>query len=219
MGVDAQAAPGDGPPRPRPAVRGRGGRRDLRRRRQHRTRAAPAATRSPVMVAVEKTTETGRKLGRMRLEVAQRPGTPELVEFASAMVEPGSTIRTDGARMLRRLAELGYTHEYTPGYNAPDKAERAARGAPGRLTAQALADRHPALRRRRAPPALLPRRVHLPVQPPQRQQPRPALLPTPPASRRHRPAPAADAPPARDQYRTSVKQIPRTCVRTWWLVR
>ena len=38
------------------------------------------------------------------------------------VIEPGSTIRTDGARTLRRLADLGYTHEFTLGYSAPDKA-------------------------------------------------------------------------------------------------
>ena len=74
------------------------------------------------MVAVEKTGK-GRKLGRIRLEVTQRPGTLELREFAERMVVPGSTIRTDGARMLRKLGELGYTHEYTNGYDAPDKVE------------------------------------------------------------------------------------------------
>jgi transposase-like protein len=76
----------------------------------------------PVMIAVERS-ETGRKLGRIRLEVTQRPGTVELREFAERMVLPGSTIRTDGARMLRKLADNGYTHEYTNGYNAPIKAD------------------------------------------------------------------------------------------------
>ena len=72
-----------------------------------------------VMVAAEKV-DGGRRLGRIRLEVAERPATLELVEFAQRMVEPASTIRTDGAQMMRRLATLGYTHEYTTGYNAPD---------------------------------------------------------------------------------------------------
>lgn len=76
----------------------------------------------PVMVAVEKTGK-GRKLGRIRLEATDRPGTVELREFAERMVVPGSTIRTDGSRSLRKLAEMGYTHEYTNGYSAPDKAE------------------------------------------------------------------------------------------------
>ena len=76
----------------------------------------------PVMVAVEKTGH-GRKLGRIRLEVTTRPGSLELVDFAQRMIAPGSNIRTDGARMLRRLGDLGYTHEYTNGYTAVDRAE------------------------------------------------------------------------------------------------
>jgi hypothetical protein len=73
-----------------------------------------------VMIAVEHTQI--RRLGRVRLAVAQRPGTMELVDFATQVIEPGSTIRTDGARTLRRLADLGYRHEFTLGYAAPDKA-------------------------------------------------------------------------------------------------
>ncbi len=76
----------------------------------------------PVMVAVEKS-GPGRRLGRIRLETTSRPGTLELVTFAQRTVTPGATIRTDGARMMRRLSELGYTHEYTDGYSAPDITE------------------------------------------------------------------------------------------------
>ena len=75
-----------------------------------------------VMVAVEKP-GPGRKLGRIRLALADRPGTLGLVAFAQNTVAEGSTIRTDGARMLRRLGDLGYTHEYATGYNAPDPTE------------------------------------------------------------------------------------------------
>jgi hypothetical protein len=73
-----------------------------------------------VMIAIEHN-ET-RRLGRVRLAVATQPGTTELVDFATRVIEPGSTIRTDGARTLRRLADLGYTHEFTLGYSAPDQA-------------------------------------------------------------------------------------------------
>ena len=72
----------------------------------------------PVMVAVEKTGK-GRQLGRIRLEATDRPGTVGLREFAERMVVPGSTIRTDGAQFLRKLADNGYTHEFTNGYSAP----------------------------------------------------------------------------------------------------
>jgi transposase-like protein len=83
--------------------------------------ARPGAStdKVPVMVAVER--DQGRKLGRVRLAVAERPNTGELVDWASQVIEPGSTIRTDGLRTLRRLSELGYTHEFTTGYNAQDK--------------------------------------------------------------------------------------------------
>ncbi len=74
----------------------------------------------PVMVAVER--NGVRRLGRVRLGVAERPGSLDLVDWAASVVEPGSTIRTDGARMLRRLSDLGYVHEYTPSYSAEDKA-------------------------------------------------------------------------------------------------
>ena len=43
--------------------------------------------------------------------------------FAERTVVPGSTIRTDGARMLRSLGARGYIHEYTNGYSAPDITE------------------------------------------------------------------------------------------------
>lgn len=75
----------------------------------------------PVQVAVERV--GSRRLGRVRFAVASRPGTLELVEFACTTVEPGSVIRTDGARMLRRLADRGYNHEYTTVYNSLDKTE------------------------------------------------------------------------------------------------
>ncbi len=75
------------------------------------------------------------------------------------------------------------------------------------------------------PAALLPRRVHLPVQPPHLQKPRNALLPTPPAGRRHRPTsprhPAHQLKPLTSP--AALKQIPRTqydaiiqAQRLWW---
>ncbi len=80
-------------------------------------RLGAATDKVPVMIAVERVDQ--RRIGRIRLEVAEAPGTLELVEFACAVVQPGATIRTDGARMFRRLAGLGYTHEPVTGYHAP----------------------------------------------------------------------------------------------------
>ena len=68
------------------------------------------------MVAVE--SMPGRKLGRVRMEVSPLPGSAALVEFAQRTIAPGSTIRTDGARPLRALSDLGYQHEYFVGLTA-----------------------------------------------------------------------------------------------------
>ncbi|OHU10941.1 DDE transposase [Mycobacteroides chelonae] len=73
----------------------------------------------PVMVAIERT-DNGR-LGRVRFNIAAAPGTVELVTFATEVIAPGSTVRTDGARVLRRLSALGYRHEFSSGYNSPDR--------------------------------------------------------------------------------------------------
>lgn len=75
----------------------------------------------PVMVAVERLGP--HKLGRVRFGIDPRPGSLELVKFAARTVEQGSTIRTDGARMLRQLGNLGFTHEYSNGYAAVDPTE------------------------------------------------------------------------------------------------
>ena len=72
----------------------------------------------PIMIAVER--DHRSRIGRIRLEVAEAPASLELVDFAREVVEPGSTIRTDGAAMFRRLAKLGYTHKPTTSYSAPD---------------------------------------------------------------------------------------------------
>jgi transposase-like protein len=75
----------------------------------------------PVRIAVERVSPT--KLGRVRFEVADAPGSLGLVAFGFHVIEPGSTVRTDGARMLRRFADHGYVHEATTVYNSPDKSK------------------------------------------------------------------------------------------------
>ena len=76
-----------------------------------------SSDKAPIMIAVER--NDWDRLGRVRLEVADTPGSLELVGFAREVIEPGATIRTDGARMFRRLAK-GYTHQPTTGYRAPN---------------------------------------------------------------------------------------------------
>jgi len=75
----------------------------------------------PVMVAVERVGT--HRLGRVRFAVADRPSSRQQLDFARSTIEPGSTIRADGASVLRALASMGYTHEYVTGHDAPDIAE------------------------------------------------------------------------------------------------
>ena len=84
-------------------------------------RPGAASTKSIVRVGVERV--GSKRLGRVRLELGDAPNTLGLVHFATATVTPGSTIRTDGAKVMRRLSDLGYTHEFTTGYNAEDPNE------------------------------------------------------------------------------------------------
>jgi hypothetical protein len=77
------------------------------------------AGKVPVMIAVER--NASGHLGRVRMAVAARPGSLQLVTFATTVIEPGSIVRTDGARLLRRLSDLGYVHEPMDGYSADDQ--------------------------------------------------------------------------------------------------
>ena len=104
------------------------------------------------------------------------------------MIEPGSTIKTDGARTLRRLADRGYTHQVTAAYSAADQSSVL----PGVHLVASLLKRwligtlHYRVEQQHLPYYLdeytfrFNRRT---------AKPRPAVLPAPPASREHRPAP------------------------------
>src|SRR5215210_8372496 len=76
----------------------------------------PSSDKAPITIAVER---DGRgRLGRVRLELADKPGGLDMIDFACAVIAPGATIRTDGARMFTRLADNGFSHESTPGNTA-----------------------------------------------------------------------------------------------------
>ncbi len=76
-------------------------------------RLGGSSDKVPITIAVERTSR-GR-LGRVRLEVADKVGGLDMLDFATQVIVPGATVRTDGARMFTRLAGLGYHHEATPG--------------------------------------------------------------------------------------------------------
>jgi len=88
-----------------------------------------SSDKTPITIAVERTAR-GR-LGRVRLEVADKPGGLDMIEFATQVVTPGATIHTDGARMFARLTALGYTHLATPATEGGHKAENPDTVMPG----------------------------------------------------------------------------------------
>jgi transposase-like protein len=72
----------------------------------------------PVTIAVER--DERDRIGRIRLEVADRPSSAEMVEFTAEIAEPGTIIRTDGASVWLRLTLMGYEHEPVAGIHADD---------------------------------------------------------------------------------------------------
>ena len=73
-----------------------------------------------VMVAVESL--PSRRLGRVRLELAETARSSDLVSFATRVIEEGSTVKTDGAANLKRLSGLGYQHERFVGLESKEPA-------------------------------------------------------------------------------------------------
>ena len=108
---------------------------------------------------------------------------------------PGRPRRTGRQGDHRRLGGLPgrdqgpYLHEPLKGASAGGRIEAAARRAQGLFTGQALAARHPPGLGRRGAPGQLPRRVRVPLQPPQLPQPRAGLLPRARTRRRPRARP------------------------------
>jgi hypothetical protein len=77
-----------------------------------------ATEKAPITIAVERLA-SGR-LGRARLHLADMPNGLDQVEFAREVIAPGTQIHTDGALVLTRLTDQGFTHRPTPGYLASD---------------------------------------------------------------------------------------------------
>ena len=156
-------------------------------------RQGASTDKVPVMIAVENVgTQVNRKLrlGRVRLGVADAPGSKQLVEFARTTVAPGSLIRTDGARMFRVLARRATPTSTCPATARPN---RGMSPCPGPHRVASLLKRWNAgthhYRVEREHLQYLPRRVRLPVQSAQVTGARHALLPAAAAEREHRSPP------------------------------
>ncbi len=67
------------------------------------------STKDLVIIGIESQTAP-RKLGRVRLALIPEATTANLCNFITTVVEPGSTIRTDGLPAYRDIANRGYSH-------------------------------------------------------------------------------------------------------------
>src|ERR1700680_3782931 len=86
-----------------------GGRRGVRRRCRGCRARAGTATKSIVAIAVEIKSPKG--FGRIRLRSVPDVTQESLIPFIEAVVEPGSTVHTDGWQAYWTVPERGYTHE------------------------------------------------------------------------------------------------------------
>ena len=118
-------------------------------------------------------------IGRCRMALLEDGSAASLLPFVSDHVAPAATVITDAWMGYHGLAKLGYAHRR--------RSQRAARArgedpaallpAPRRFAGQAVAAEHSPGGGRARPPAELPRRVCVPLQPPALAQPRHGLLP------------------------------------------
>jgi len=87
---------------------------------ESRGRAGGVKDHTAAMVAVESV--PGRKLGRVRIEVAQRARSADILKFADRVIAKGALVKTDGASILRKLTDMGYEHQAFIGVDSPEPA-------------------------------------------------------------------------------------------------
>ncbi len=152
-----------------------------------RGRGAPG--KALVAIAVER--RAGGP-GRTRMRRIPDASKDVLTDFVLDQVQrQRGPHRRLGRLQRRRRAPLHPRRDERLGLRRP-RARRDARGPPRRQPAQALAAGNPPGRRQPRPARLLPRRVHLPLQPSPLPPPRAALLPPARAGHGDRPAPLQD---------------------------
>jgi len=87
---------------------------------ESRGRAGGVKDHTAAMVAVESV--PGRKLGRVRIEVAQTARSADILKFADRVIAKGALVKTDGASILRKLTDMGCEHQAFIGVDSPEPA-------------------------------------------------------------------------------------------------
>src|SRR5512144_166529 len=142
------------------------------------------------LVAVAVEVHEPRGYGRTRMSIIADASAASLHPFVAANIEPGATVITDGWNGYSGIERLGYTRDRRSQRAARARGEDPGKLLPGVDRVASLAKRwllgtHQGSGRG-GPPAELPGRVYLPLQPPPVQQPRHGVLPRPRARCRAR---------------------------------
>jgi hypothetical protein len=87
---------------------------------ESRGRAGGVKDHTAAMIAVESI--PGRKLGRVRIELAEPPRSVSMLSFADRVIAKGSTVKTDGANYLQKLSAAGFQHVAFVGTDSPEPA-------------------------------------------------------------------------------------------------
>ena len=144
-----------------------------------------AKKKALIAVAAE---DVGQRLGRIRLRRVPDASANSLQGFIDDVVEPGSQVHTDGWLGYERVQAHGYRRRITYLSEHPEPANQLLPRVHlvTSLLRRWLLGTHTGRRQPRTS-RLLPRRVHLPVQPPALTAPRDAVLPLGPAGCAGRP--------------------------------
>ena len=125
--------------------------------------------------------EGDRAPERVRMRRIPNVRQDTLTDFVLDHVARGSEVRTDAWTGYDEIGRYRFGHVVTNVSASGDPAHVVLpHCASGLLASQALGARDPPRSHQPRPAGLLPRRVHIPLQPPPRTPPRPALLPTTP---------------------------------------
>jgi len=87
---------------------------------ESRGRAGDVRDRTAAMIAIESI--PGRKLGRVRIELARPARATSILSFADRVIAKGSLVKTDGASYFKRLPAAGYEHQAFAGVDSPEPA-------------------------------------------------------------------------------------------------
>lgn len=87
---------------------------------ESRGRAGDVPNRTAAMIAIESI--PGRKLGRVRIELAGPARATSILSFADRVIAKGSLVRTDGASYFKRLPAAGYEHQAFVGMDSLEPA-------------------------------------------------------------------------------------------------